>query len=187
MKILRNKTMPLLFLLALCLLLSACDLTEVSFEAQSSTELGTSDETSQQPPYKKEIIGLDHALISTLTEHIDFLDAFIDHTSPAYSIDLDSFQYRRQVFFVKFDKDNYYLNTLQMKIDADWPYRPNRKWVEEEYEPDPTAVYKVLFVEKTRMGANSSDTGNAYLLKFSGDHCIFREVCQAKIKHGQIT
>ena len=61
------------------------------------------------------------------------------------------------------------------------------KWIEEEYEPDPTAVYKVLFVEKTRMGANSSDTGNAYLLKFSGDHCIFREVCQAKIKHGQIT
>ena len=33
-----------------------------------------------------------------------------------------------------FHKDNYYLNTLQMKIDADWPYRPNRKWVEEETE-----------------------------------------------------
>jgi len=61
------------------------------------------------------------------------------------------------------------------------------KWVEEEYEPDPSAVYKVLFVEKTRMGANSSDTGCAYLLKFDGDHCIFREVCQARIKHGQIT
>ena len=33
-----------------------------------------------------------------------------------------------------FHKDNYYLNTLQMKIDADWPYRPNRKWVDEETE-----------------------------------------------------
>ena len=33
-----------------------------------------------------------------------------------------------------FNKDNYYLNTLQMKIDADWPYRPNRKWVDEETE-----------------------------------------------------
>ena len=31
-----------------------------------------------------------------------------------------------------FQNDNYYLNSLQMKIDADWPYRPNRKWVEEE-------------------------------------------------------
>lgn len=61
------------------------------------------------------------------------------------------------------------------------------KWVEEEYEPDPTAVYKVLFVEKTRMGANSSDTGNAYLLKFAGDHCLFREVAQCKVRHGQIT
>ncbi len=116
--------LPLLFLLASCLLLSACDLSEPGFEAQSSTELSTSNETGevttvtpetqevssqpQQPPYEKEIIGLDHALVSALTEHIDFLDAFIDHASPAYSIDLDSFQYRRQVFFVKFDKDNYY-------------------------------------------------------------------------------
>lgn len=34
-----------------------------------------------------------------------------------------------------FAEDNYYLKTLQMKIDADWPYRPNRKWVEEEEGP----------------------------------------------------
>ena len=64
--------------------------------------------------------------------------------------------------------------------------RVNDKWIEEDYELDPTAVYKVLFVEKTRAGSNSSDTGVAYLLKFSGDHCIFREVAQARIRHGQI-
>ena len=34
-----------------------------------------------------------------------------------------------------FSDKNYYLDTLQMKIDADWPYRPNRKWVEEEALP----------------------------------------------------
>lgn len=60
------------------------------------------------------------------------------------------------------------------------------KWVEEDFELDPTGVYKILFVEKTRAGSNSSDTGAAYVLKFSGDHCIFREVAQCKVKHGQI-
>lgn len=34
-----------------------------------------------------------------------------------------------------FREDNYYINSLQMKIDADWPYRPNRKWIEEENGP----------------------------------------------------
>lgn len=31
-----------------------------------------------------------------------------------------------------FTQDNYYLKTIQMKVDADWPFRPNRKTVEEE-------------------------------------------------------
>lgn len=62
----------------------------------------------------------------------------------------------------------------------------NDKWVEEEYELDPTATYKFLFVEKTRAGSNSSDTGVAYILKFDGDHCLFREVAQARPRHGQI-
>ena len=50
MKILRNKTMPLLFLLALCLLLSACDLSEPGFEAQSQNELANHTEETTQPP-----------------------------------------------------------------------------------------------------------------------------------------
>lgn len=62
----------------------------------------------------------------------------------------------------------------------------NDKWVEEEYELDPTGVYKILFVEKTRAGSNSSDTGVAYILKYDGDHCIFREIAQCRCKHGQI-
>ena len=33
-----------------------------------------------------------------------------------------------------FVEPNYYLKSLQMKVDADWPYRPNRKWIEEEKE-----------------------------------------------------
>lgn len=33
-----------------------------------------------------------------------------------------------------FIEQNYYLNEMQMKVDADWPYRPNRKVIEEECE-----------------------------------------------------
>lgn len=60
------------------------------------------------------------------------------------------------------------------------------KWIEEEYKPDRNAVWRILFVEKTRNGRNSSDTGCAYLLKYDGDHCIFREVAQCRPKHGEI-
>ena len=41
-------------------------------------------------------------------------------------------------------------------------------------------------MEKCRSGNNSSDTGVGYILKFDGDHAIFREVAQARFKHGEI-
>ena len=60
------------------------------------------------------------------------------------------------------------------------------KWIEQPYEVDRTAVWRMLFVEKNRNGNNSSDTGRAYLLRFSGDHAVFRETCQVKPRHGRI-
>ena len=44
----------------------------------------------------------------------------------------------------------------------------------------------MVFPDKTRSGANSSDNGIAYLLKYDGDHAIFREVAQCYPKHGYI-
>lgn len=44
-----------------------------------------------------------------------------------------------------FVEPNYYLKSLQMKVDADWPYRPNRKWIEEEKEAG-TELYEPLEV-----------------------------------------
>ena len=60
------------------------------------------------------------------------------------------------------------------------------KWIEEEYVPDPMGTYRMLFVDKTRSGYNSSDNGVAYLLKFNGNQCIFREVAQCRPKHGYL-
>lgn len=69
------------------------------------------------------------------------------------------------------------------------PYRLVKKgdvWTEEDYEADRSRVWKVLFLEKTRNGANSSDTNTAYLLSFDGDHAVFRETCMCRPRHGQI-
>lgn len=76
-------------------------------------------------------------------------------------------------------KDKYFCHPFQLK-------KVNDKWIEEEYHLDNTAVYRILFVEKTRDGNNSSDTGVAYILKFDGEHSIFREVAQCRPRHGKI-
>ena len=61
------------------------------------------------------------------------------------------------------------------------------KWVEEDYIPDPTATWRILFVDKCRLGESSNDSGTAYLLRFSGSHGVFREVAQCRPRHGYIT
>ena len=77
-----------------------------------------------------------------------------------------------------FQNDNYYLNSLQMKIDADWPYRPNRKWVEEENIPG-TEEYKPLEVVIQTV---KNDKGEAV----SDDwyRLVFRD-CQKKERIGK--
>lgn len=77
-----------------------------------------------------------------------------------------------------FSKHNYYLNTLQMKIDADWPYRPNRKWVEEELEAG-SEVYKPLEVVIQTVKNDKGET-------ISDDwyRLVFRD-CQKAVKIGR--
>lgn len=59
-----------------------------------------------------------------------------------------------------FVEENYYLNILQMKVDAEWEYRPNHKWIEEEKEAgtekyDPIEV--VVQTVKNDKGETVSD------------------------------
>ena len=56
------------------------------------------------------------------------------------------------------------------------PFRLNKvgnEWKREKFIVDPDDVWRILFVEKNRNGANSSDNGEAYLLKFMGDYATF--------------
>lgn len=69
------------------------------------------------------------------------------------------------------------------------PFRSVKKgdtWVEEPYLPDPTNVYRCLFVEKSRRGIDSGDSGVAYLVRYDGDHCSFYETAKARPSHKTI-
>lgn len=109
-----------------------------------------------------------------------FLDSSVLSNSKQIKEILENLFLMRTVYDEELDeKSRFYCRPFRLK-------KVDNKWIEEEYAPDRNAVYRALFVEKTRNGNNSSDTGVAYLLKFDGDHCIFREVAQARFKHGEI-
>ena len=109
-----------------------------------------------------------------------FLDSSVLSNSKQIKEILEGLFLMRTVYDEELDeKSKYYCHPFRLK-------KVNDKWIEEEYKPDRNAVWRILFVEKTRNGRNSSDTGIAYLLKYDGDHCIFRETCQCRPKHGEI-
>ena len=69
------------------------------------------------------------------------------------------------------------------------PFRLNKvgnEWKREKFIVDPDDVWRILFVEKNRNGVNSSDNGEAYLLKFMGDYATFIEKAKCRPKHGRI-
>ena len=109
-----------------------------------------------------------------------FLDSSVLSNSKQIKEVLENLFLMRTLYTEELDeKSKFYCRPFRLKKVED-------KWIEEEYKPDPNGVYRALFVEKCRSGNNSSDTGIGYILKFDGDHAIFREVAQAKFKHGEI-
>ena len=129
---------------------------------------------------KYNIIMLASVQLAEYTKGKLFLDASILSNAKQIKEQLENLFLMRTVYTEELDeKSKYYCHPFRLK-------KVNDKWIEEEYKPDPNAVWRMLFVEKTRNGNNSSDTGVAYLLKFSGDFAIFRETCQCRPRHGEI-
>lgn len=64
------------------------------------------------------------------------------------------------------------------------PFRSKKNekgdWIEEPYDADPGKVWRVLFIDKSRSGPDSGDTGVAYLLRYDGDHCSFYETAKCR-------
>lgn len=129
---------------------------------------------------KYNIIMLASVQLAEYTKGKLFLDASILSNAKQIKEQLENLFLMRTVYAEELDeKSKYYCHPFRLK-------KVNDKWIEEEYKPDTSAVWRMVFTEKCRTGANSSDNGCAYLLKYDGDHCIFRETCQCRPKHGEI-
>lgn len=67
------------------------------------------------------------------------------------------------------------------------PFRSKQRedgtWYEEAYVPDRTKVWRCFFVDKSRRGADSNDTGVAYLVRYDGDFCTFYETAKCRPTH----
>ena len=87
----------------------------------------------------------------------------------------------RTVYPEELDKENkkYYCRPFQLK-------KVDGKWVEEEFEVDPTATYKFIFLEKVRNGQNSNDSNIVLGYKFDGAHNVWKEQFWARPRRGII-
>ncbi len=87
----------------------------------------------------------------------------------------------RTVYQEELDLENrkFYIRPFRrQKIDG--------RWVEQDFTADPTAVWRVVFVEKNRNGQDTAGDGVCYLLKFHGEYCVFSESCLCRPRHGHI-
>lgn len=131
---------------------------------------------------KYNMIGLASIQLAEYMRGTLFLSASVLSASKQVKEILENLWLMRNVYPEEIDEKNkLFCKPYQVKKDDS-----TGKWYEESYKADPTAVWRVLFVEKCRGGANSSDNGSAYLLKYDGNHCIFREVAMCRPKHGRI-
>ena len=62
----------------------------------------------------------------------------------------------------------------------------NGAWTTEDVELDMDATYRMVFINKSRAGSTSDDTGIAYIMKFDGAHSVFREVAQCFPSHSTL-
>lgn len=84
----------------------------------------------------------------------------------------------RKVTDIELDPNSaYYIHPFRTKQDADGT------WYEEEYLPDRSKVWRLFFIDKCRRGADSNDTGVAYLVRYDGDYCSFYESAKARPTH----
>lgn len=61
--------------------------------------------------------------------------------------------------------------------------REDGTWYDEPYNADPSKVWKVFIVDKCRRGADSGDTGEAFLVRHDGDFASFYETARCYPTH----
>lgn len=130
---------------------------------------------------KYHIIMLASVQLAEYTKGKLFLDSSVLSNSKQVKEVLENLYLMRTVYQEELDpKNKLYCRPFRQK-------KTESGWIEEEYQPDPSGVWRMLFVEKTRNGDNSSDTGIAYLLRYAGDFATFKESCKCRPRHSTIT
>ena len=85
----------------------------------------------------------------------------------------------RQVYpSLEFAPDSpYYIKPFRSKQNA------NGEWKEEQYLPEPSKTWRIIFVDKARRGMTSGDNGQAFLSRFDPEHASFFETAKCYPTH----
>lgn len=129
---------------------------------------------------KYNMIGIASMQLAESMKGMLFLDASVLSYSKQVKEVLENLFLLRNVYPEELSpKHKYYCNPFRHEKEGD-------KWIEKPFDASPSDIWRMLFVEKNRNGANSSDNGIAYLLKFNGDYALFVEKAKCRPKHGKI-
>lgn len=129
---------------------------------------------------KYEMVGIASVQLAESMKGSLFLDASTLSNAKQLKEILENLFLMRNVYPEELDpKSKLFCNPFRNEKEGD-------KWEEKKFEASPSDVWRMLFVEKNRNGANSSDNGVAYLLRFNGDYALFVEKAKCRPKHGRI-
>ncbi len=129
---------------------------------------------------KYNIIGIASMQLAAATLGKLFLDNSVLSMSKQVKEVLNSLLLMRIVYAEELDEKN------KLYVKPFRKVRVGNKWVEEDFKVDPSGVYRMCFIDKSRTGSNSGDTGTALLLKFDGSHGVFTEYAYCRPKHGYV-
>lgn len=127
---------------------------------------------------KYNVIGLMTVQLALNSLNRCWIDASCLSNSRAIKETLSNLIMFRKVTDLELDPSSpYYIHPFRHKQKEDG------SWYEEEFLPDRSKVWRLFFIDKCRRGADSNDTGIAYLVRYDGDFCGFYESAKARPTH----
>ena len=85
--------------------------------------------------------------------------------------------FRKAVPDLEFDQNSpYYIHPFRSKVRKN--AQGEDEWYKEPYQPDPSKIWRVFFVDKARRGPDSNDLNEAYLCRFDADFSSFYETAK---------
>lgn len=154
-----------------------------NMDGKTRTDIGLIKDSRELDKIAKkyDMIGLASVQLAQALAGTLFLDASVLSNSKQIKEILETLILMRSVYSEELDKNNKKLYCHPFKRK-----KIGSKWVEEEYEPDMSSTYRMIFPEKNRNGESSNDTGVAMLVKFDGSKGVFFEKAYCRPKHGRI-